>query len=228
MIDRILCTKEYLKRVAIIDDNSNDAQLEELWVEEAGLKPIVMKGPFKTVSELLDMVQKVGADSAICDHRLGHGYAGFKGAEAVAGFYSRRIPAILITQFLDMDIDTSIRKWRQKIPALLRRDNANEETVCKALMDTVRELKGDVPQHRRSHRALIRVQEVIEDLTIDALIPQWNPNRAVRFPIDLVRDDLRQFVKAGARFIAEVNTGALSAVDLFFADFELAPDAADI
>ena len=228
MLERT-CEQVNISTVAIIDDNKDDVELEELWIEDAGKESVYLKGPFKSVDELIKLVKEVGADSAICDHRLGRGYATFDGAQAVAALYKENIPAILVTTFIDMDINTSIRKWRQNIPALLSRDEGDEDTVCKAFLTTIEEIKGNVPEFRRPHRTLIRIQGVTTEEgndVIDAIIPQWNPIKAVRFPRDLIEPSLRNHVNIGAWYIAHVNTGAIASADLFFSDLELAPEPA--
>ena len=57
---------------------------------------------------------------------------------------------------------------------------------------------------------------------IDAYVPSWNPHQAVRFPKSLL-GSLAEQVTPGSRFFAQVNVGALNPDDLFFRDFEAAP-----
>src|SRR5262245_6513403 len=94
--------------VAIIDDDEEKARAVGFMVDDAGLKPVVIPGPFRTVQDLVGRV-KGQAAVAICDHRLTPGgFATFFGAEAVAQLIGAGVPAILLTQFADQGSDVSI------------------------------------------------------------------------------------------------------------------------
>jgi hypothetical protein len=58
-------------------------------------------------------------------------------------------------------------------------------------------------------------------------VPQWNPLKAVRFPSSLLGDFESDDLKSDTLFIANVNIGARSADELFFDNFELAPEPDD-
>ena len=47
--------------------------------------------------------------------------------EVVSCLYALKIPAILVTQYLDQDYDDTIRRWRRNVPVLIDRDNINPE-----------------------------------------------------------------------------------------------------
>lgn len=86
---------------------------------------------------------------------------------------------------------------------------------------------------RKPHRTLLRIvgigKESGEDV-IDAIIPGWNPHRAVRFPAILLPEFIRKsHMKEGVHLFAKINLGAERASDLYFKDFEIAtePDADD-
>ena len=212
--------------VAIIDDDPNDAALEELLVEEAGFTPQRLEGPFDAPAQIVEAVKNCGAVSAICDHRLLHGYAAFFGAEAVAELIGNRIPAFLVTQFYDMDIDTSIRRWRSKVPFIVGRDELDDEIIRSAIEGTFREIEGDLMPNRRPYTALVRVDSMSKEGgsdVLDVVVPQWNPNRAVRFPLELIEEDVRGQIQPGTRLIATVNTGADEPADLYFEGFQIAP-----
>lgn len=143
----------------------------------------------------------------------------------VAELTRTEVPAILITQF-PMDFDVSIRKWRHLIPVLLKRDDADDGRIRSSLEYCVREIQGEPASTRRPHRSLVRVVELLQEAgedVIDAYVPSWNPHQAVRFPKALL-GSLADQVAAGSRVYAQVNVGALSPEDLFFRDFEAAPE----
>src|SRR5690349_3515273 len=101
-----------IQRIAIIDDESSDAQIPERDVAAAGFEPIVVNQPFKKFEDLTAFIRSE-AQGALCAHRLAHyGFDNFYGATLVASLYDLHIPAVLITQYSSIDNDVSIRKWR--------------------------------------------------------------------------------------------------------------------
>jgi hypothetical protein len=88
-------------------------------------------------------------------------------------------------------------------------------------------IERNIPSHRVALRSLVHVEERTTESgiqVVDAVIPGWNPNTKVRFPLDLIAHDLWDAVRAGAYFIAFVNRGAEKEEDLFLERFELAPE----
>ncbi len=216
-----------IRRVAIIDDNLNDADAMGELVSDAGFEPVVMEPPFGQMATLLQSVRD-RADAAVCDHRL-RGLAQFWGAEAVAGLVDQRIPAVLVTQYIDIDADASIRQWRHRVPVLLSRDDADPDRIKEGLGLCSREIHGDYLPGRRPWRALVQVDAVSHQANpavVDVRIPSWNPHKVVRFPLELVPPPLRSTVVPDAFLFAMVNIGAEDSDDLYFRDFEAAPTPA--
>ena len=54
-----------------------------------------------------------------------------------------------------------------------------------------------------------------------AVIPGWDPDEVVRFPLIIFPEELRQSVVPGARFFAKVNIAATHHDELYFEDFEV-------
>lgn len=216
-----------IERVAIIDDDQHEANVMSVLVEDAGFKPKILENRFDSPRELAEAIRNE-AQAAVCDHRLRHhDYARFDGAALVAQLYELRIPSLLVTQFINIDADVSIRRWRHRVPALLRRDEADSERIRQGLMVCFQELAGNPPPDRKPWRTMVRVEgigrESGEDV-IDAIVPSWNPREAVRFPCSLLPTQLRGDVQEGFRLLARVNIGAKDATDLFLYDFERAPE----
>lgn len=218
-----------IETVAVIDDDRDQAELTALLLEEAEFKPlfITAKKPFRYPGEVAELVRGQ-AQGAVCDHRLTHhGFSTFNGAELSALLHDSRIPNILTTQYIDMDVDVSIRKWRHKIPALLSRDATDSESIRLGLTQSLREILGEVSETRKPYKSLIRVTDLIgeaETSVLDVIIPSWNPLRAVRFPLSLIPGDLQLSVQAGTRLFSFVNIGAEDPQELYFNGFELAPE----
>jgi hypothetical protein len=219
-----------ISRVAVLDDDQEQAEITSLCLEAAGFEPLIVKAaePFTTHEQLTAVLTDSGVQAAICDHRLTlRRFSTFNGASHVAYEYDRGFPSILVTQYVDIDRDVSIREYRQKIPVLLSRDLADPENIIIGLQVTVDELNGKVPPERIPHRTIIRITEIGDEANqqvVDAIVTSWNPYRAVRFPLKLIPNELHSMVAPGARFVANVNIGTEKQEGLFFFGFEQAPE----
>lgn len=217
------------KKIAIIDDDKDLAELTAWEVEAAGYEPYLLEDDrrFYQVSDLVSLI-KENTQCAVCDHRLmKSGFANFYGAELVANLYDLNFPSLLITQFTEMDTSFSIRKWRHKIPVLLSRDKADASSIAKGIEDCILELSGKIPPTRKPRRTIVRITKIDEESgedVVDAFVPAWNPHKAVRFPASLIPEDIRVKLQPDIRLFAHVNTGAEKSDDLYFEKFELAPE----
>jgi CheY-like chemotaxis protein len=167
------------------------------------------------------------ADVALCDHRLRPGgLADFDGAELAATLFERSIPAVLITQYY-MDSDVSIRRWRRKVPVLMKRADVDPMKVKEGLLRCEAEIGGLPPKDRKPYEALVHVDEVRNESgekVIDVMVTNWDPHQAVRLPMSLVPQNLHADLSSGMWLLAKVNVGAERPEDLYFEDIRLAPD----
>lgn len=216
---------EIVKRIAVIDDEPDELVLREVELRGFGFDVVPINQKLSSVDALVEIV-RASADACICDHALQPlGFASFYGAEPVAKLNESGLPAILVTQFL-MDQDVSMRRWRQHVPVVLSKDDAEASRLVEGLDICFRELKGEIPPHRRLARTLLEVVRLAQEdnqAVVDVSIASWHPARAVRLPLELLPIEL-QALDVGTRLIASVNTGATEESDIFFADFEPAPD----
>lgn len=219
--------KTNIKKAVIIDDNPDQALTSEVLIQEAGFTPIVLEGPLRSVDIAVDAVVKNG-DWALCDHRLQlQKMAPFYGAELVAKLYDKHVPAILISQYTNIDIGVSIRRWRHKIPAVFTHREFETDLVRDALEQCLDEFAGKPHPRRRPYRTLVRVVQRTQDSgedVIDVMVPGWRVDEAVRLPVSLIPETIRRKAQPGQRFFAQVNTGAEVSEELFFKDFQLAED----
>ncbi len=216
-----------LRRVAIIDDASDGRTLMAWTLSGIGFHPYKLEERYNFVEDMVQEV-KANADLAVCDHFLQPGgYAAFVGAEPVAQLYKEKIPAVLISRFLDQDIATEIRPLRQWIPRMLRPDIAtNPAQIAQSLEDCFNELQGEFAPDRIACRTLIRVERSGPGRRLqyyDVIVPSWNADHSVRLKATQIPTQIRRGLDVGDYFIAKVNTGAHQAEDLFFEDFEPAP-----
>jgi hypothetical protein len=219
-------------KIAIVDDDKGLAEATAWDIQEAGYEPFfLVEGYFTDVNELASRIAE-NAQGAVCDHRLSNsGLANFSGAELVAALYDRKLPSLLISQYIEMDTSLSIRRWRRKIPVLLSRDEADASSISKGIEDCRLELRGDIPSTRRPHRTIVRITNIDKasnERVVDAFVPGWNPHKAIRFPASLIPEEIRDdALKPGVRLFAHVNIGADKSDDLYFDKFELAPEPDD-
>lgn len=224
------------REIVVIDDDKIGAEISCTAVENLG-KPVklINKGKFTHVDQLLAKIfentsHEIGV---VCDHQLMNGaLADFYGSELVAGLYRQKIPAILVTQYIEKDIDTSIRRFRRWTPALLRRGQLVDEDNVRMAFDFCNaELFGPTPTSRIPYRTLVEIISTAKDDetgVVEAVVHGWNPNETVGFPMLLMPDSIREQVtktisKGESAFVfAEVNIGASRSSELYFDSFEWA------
>ena len=223
-------------RVAIVDDVIGQAETAAGIAEEADLIPSIIsdgEGSFSHTDQLLKRVLGTGCSAVICDHRLSQtGFASFTGAEFVAILYEKRIPAVLLSTFSGIDSETSIKLHRARIPSLIARDDLDPDQVLRGLEFCESELAGHIAPERQLRRTLVRIEGISkesETAVADAIVHTWNPDRAVRFPLEIIDDrSIRKALTENpalpARLFAEVNVGCRDDGDLFFRSFEWAPE----
>ncbi len=205
--------------------------------EEAGFEPAVITEAdetFQYSEELVNRIRSMQCAAVICDHRLSQKpFASFTGAELVSRLYRATVPGLLVSTFTSIDGDSSIRRFRADIPSLIPREQLDPEHIWDGLTKCSNELAGTMTPERHARRTLVRVVDVTSyggDLFVDAIIHTWSPVQAVRFPIDIVDNaSVRQALEDGMiennRLFAAVNVGCKADIDLFFREFEFAPEA---
>ena len=225
-------------KVAVIDDERYKAETVAGIAEEANLEPAIISdgdGPFQEMDHLLRRIQTLGCAAVVCDHRLtGSQFSSFLGAELLATLFSQKIPGLLMSTFAAEDSETSIRRYRAYIPSLVSREKLNPSRMLKYLRFCENEINGYTSPERFAHRVLLRVVGISSSLAdngvlIDTIMHSWNHDEKIQFPLELV-DDLRirkalqEDFKDGVRLFAKVNIDCSDSKDLFFKNFEMAPE----
>jgi len=215
-----------LNTIAIVDDDPENAETYSINVEHGGGKAITFTENLGDLEPLLQEVE-AKANGVLCDHRLGHRtLATFTGARAVAEWFKHKFPAILVSSYVNLDMHTTIREWRRYIPVVIDKDAITKEAIIKGFADCKQELASNLPTYRKPRRAIVMVVDSGEYAGaeyIDAIVAQWS-RMPVRFPKSLLGQLESHSIEMGMRFIADVNIGARSAEELFFENFELAPE----
>jgi len=216
-------------RVAVIDDDPKVVASIRIGLEdESDLNPVTFPDGFDSLPEAVKLIMS-GAEAAVCDHRLQPGnYAPFDGSELVGELVRRGFPAVLRTSFSGNNFDPKIRANKHDIPVMLGASSSGHE-IAAALDLCRREIGGDVSPERRTWRTFVRIVGQTgygPDLILRAIVPAWNAEEVIDIPFSIIPPGIIDEIvsRDGVRLFARVNIGAESAQDLFFDDFEVAPE----
>ncbi|WP_188188491.1 hypothetical protein [Nonomuraea sp. SYSU D8015] len=213
-------------KVAIVDDSLDDAERTSEIVFDCDFEPVIISPIQPSVDALLDIVA-AEAKGLVCDHRLSRIVrVPFDGAQVVAKSNARRIPAVLISSYIDLDESSSIRRYRAQIPRLLSKRFEPDE-LSEALVAAQKEQIEGPASDRVPYRTVVRVcglRKVGVEAIAEVVIAAWRPVETVELAANLITDcvDLPLQDLVGKRFMANVNIYAKSHEDLYFTDFALA------
>src|ERR671939_245502 len=106
-----------IDRIGVVDDNQDARETLSDELRFAAFNPQSFSGPFSSIDQLITEVMN-GNHAVVCDHHFTRNYAPGSGAQAVAGWYERQFPPVLVTAYNKAEID-KIRRYRRHIPVLL-------------------------------------------------------------------------------------------------------------
>ncbi|BBC26950.1 hypothetical protein ABRG53_c111 (plasmid) [Pseudanabaena sp. ABRG5-3] len=220
------------RKIAIVDDDEDARDTISWQVENTdGFEPILIYKNDKyssDVNKFADYIASQQVYAVLCDHRLFlDSFANFYGAQLVAALYDRKIPAILVTQNFSIDLNVSIRKYRDKIPVLIERGNINPSEIIKGIECCYSELNIGLSPSRKPYNTLVRIESMSNEdgeSVVDAVIPSWHYDTVVRFPKSIIPEYLHEHLRIGDRLFADVNIGAETYDQIYLKNFEIAPD----
>lgn len=224
-----------MKKIVIVDDDLESRETLAVVAEDVGFEPQIITGRYgNKKDELIEDILSLGAEGVISDHRLqNYQMASFYGADLLASLYDHNIPSVLITQFYDEDADTTIRQFRDKLPAVIGRGTQSGETFKNLLEFSQRELATARDITRKPHRALIRLDDCsthVQEGILKGIITNWDANVAVKFPISIVPNEVLMSLakQEQAHISAFVNIGAKNQKDIFITDIHSMPSFEEI
>jgi hypothetical protein len=214
------------RRIAILeDDPTNRERLSDL-ISLCGGEPVPASPKAPKLIDFDNFLKKNHSSLIVCDHRLfEHGnYASYTGAEAIAKSYLNGLGGVLVTAWEKDDSESSIRKFRRWIPALIHSSDLNRIVLEEALLKADQEVREkNPPPERLPHRTIMTI-ESINNIgrvqIVKVIMSQWNIQQEVGFPLSIIPNQIKSEVSPGKMLIAQVNIGALNAEDLFFTEFE--------
>jgi CheY-like chemotaxis protein len=210
-----------IDRIAVVDDDPEARRAYRLTVEDANLLPVEIVDSITSLDNGFTIVRD-RAQAVLCDHNLRkRNYATFNGAEFVARCNASGLPAVLCTQYERPDVE-QIRRFRARIPVLLRSDELEPEQLIDGLGRCVSELANGPDETRRLWRAQVRVVDEGEGMqkVFFVVIPAWGSSERIGVGWDDVPLTIREAVAEGRRFHAEVNLGAESSEEIYFGKWE--------
>lgn len=228
MVNLFVSPIKEIQTIAVVDDNNGSERCLPYWEAEiAGFHTLPVSQSLASLEETVAYIHD-NAQAAICAHRLvPRGSTHFYGAELVAALYDLKIPALLITQYTDIDQHTSIRRWRDKVPIVMHLREATHESLPQAFQACLNELQGHKTEFRKPYRVMLQVvdiQTVENKSVVDVIIARWDHYQVVRFPMSLIPQHLHNRIALGTWLFANVNCKAEYCEDLYFQNIDLAPE----
>jgi hypothetical protein len=211
-----------INKVLVIDDDPASRESCAYAIEDMELEPVPEDGPIDEIEGLIASLREGKADAIFCDYRLqiNGAYAPFNGDSIVSTCCQRGIPSLLCSSYADIDV-TIDRSLLRNIPVILRTHQPEPDVLINAYKDCVEEIIiGLFRPTRKPWKTLVRVEEVEKENQIAyVIVPGWNPERKIRLYIDNLPVEIHDKVVDGARFHAEVNTGARDDGELYFSNW---------
>jgi len=211
-----------ISTVGVIDDNPEARQSYEWTLQDANVETIGEAGPLGELQEFVGRAVN-RLDAVLCDHHLRiRNYSTFDGAQLAAALYEASIPAVLCTRWEDAHLDL-IRPYRDRVPALIQWEDLDPDTFVDALALTIREIKGEFSEQRRTWRTQVHIADVGVDEQNEFFyvdLPGWTSDKVIRLRKADLGAELANQLKVDARWHARVNIGTEDAWELYFRDWE--------
>jgi hypothetical protein len=201
------------ERVGVLDDVSTMRDEISARVTSFGFEAIPLDATAQTPSGIAESCS--GVHYVICDQRLDRSTK-VTGAEVVAELSTRRIPAVLLSQYKEEEVP-GYRHVLDRVPIFLTRREFDVVDVRDVLTAAERILSVR-PLERKPYKALLRVVELLSARRLVVRIPAWHVDDEIELSLESIRPDDRDRVKVGDRLFGSVNLHATDALDVFVRD----------
>ena len=209
-----------LRRIAVVDDDESvrASYIDDLrdldveLVEVSGLQ-----GDVSTAWE-----SSIGnCDAVVTDLVLKRsGYAPFNGGVLAVESRRRRIPAILCTSYSDVNQEL-LRRERRHVAAILPQALFDLDLIRDGLRRSIGELEGRFIPERRPWRTQIEIVDAPSGADyVWVIVMGRSPNEKVKVYTGELPLEVQTDINSGKILHALVNTGAKSAQDLYFDEWE--------
>lgn len=216
----IIIAGKKIRSVLVLDDSKEARESMSFALTEAGTEPLMEEGPIES-ARAFTMSLRERTDAVLSDYRLTpFNYSPVQGDVLVAHCIKMRMPALLCTAYVDIDIQIN-RRLMRFIPVILRTTSPEPDEIRDAFSKCILEISGKISPPRKPWRTLVRIDEVDEDRAYcQVIVPAREADQKIRLSLDSIPTSIRRFFKDGARFHARVNIGAETPQDLFFDKWE--------
>jgi hypothetical protein len=225
-------TSDYpIQTVAVVDDMRNggfyDLPINFTVPEMAGFTLRYVPLSLQSIDDIIDFVRET-AQGVLCTHRLKQrGQTYFYGAELAAALYDAKIPTLLVTQYTAIDLNGSLRRWRDKLPVVFNPREFDTDTILDGFDLCMQELQyGNFSDTRLAHKEVcfnvVNIEFEGSEQMVDVNITyNWDHYQMIRFPMSLIPADLHPQIVHDCWLQAEVNVGAHFCDDLYFRNITL-------
>jgi hypothetical protein len=209
-----------LRRIAIVDDDESVRasyidDLSDPGVELIGISRL--EGDVSTAwkSSLSD------CDAVVTDLVLKRsGYAQFNGGALVVECRRRKIPAILCTSYSDVNQEL-LRRERRHVAAILPQALFDRDLIHEGLRRSIEEIDGRFIPERRPWRTQVEIVDAPAGADyVWVIVMGRSPNEKAKVYKSELPSETQSGAKPGTILHALVNTGAKSAQDLYFDEWE--------
>ena len=207
-------------KVAVVDDDkdvraSYAEVLEDLDVEPVEIFRLKGDAPSAWNSSLMD------CDAVLTDLVLKRsGYAPFNGGRIAVEGARRKKPTVICTSYADVNQEL-LRCERRYVAAILPRSQFDLEPLRDGLLRSVGELEGQFTPERHPWRTQVEIVDVPSDANyVWVIVMGRSANEKTMVHTTELPAEVRKCVQPGMILHAKVNTGAKSAQDLYFDEWE--------
>lgn len=210
-----------VRRAAVVDDDPMVRAGYAEALEDLGIEPKEVRSLSGTLSDIWDL-EFGECDAVVSDLKLtAPGYAPFNGGTLLAECWRRNVPAVLCTSYSDGLSQLLPRHELRHIAAVLPRAHFDLENLREGLLRSISELDGRFTPERRPWRTQIEVTDVQKDSNfVWVIVMGRSPDEKVMVYTNELPPEIQGHVAPGLILHAKVNTGARSAKELYFYDWE--------
>ena len=209
-----------LRKIAVVDDDESVRasyidDLSDLDVELIGISGLGGDVSTAWESSLGD------CDAVVTDLVLKRsGYAPFNGGALVVECRRRKIPAILCTSYSDVNHEL-LRCERRYVAAILPQARFDLDLIHDGLRRSIGEIEGRFIPERRPWRTQVEIVDAPAGADyVSVIVMGRSPNEKAKVYKSELPSEIQSRAKPGTILHALVNTGAKSAEDLYFDEWE--------
>ncbi|MEJ7590289.1 MAG: hypothetical protein WKF77_01970 [Planctomycetaceae bacterium] len=209
-----------LRRAAVVDDDPMVRAGYAEALEDLGIEPWDVRELTGNLSDIWDS-KFCDCDAVISDLKLmAPGYAPFNGGTLLAECWRKKLPAVLCTSYSDVS-QLLPRSERRRVAAILPRTHFDLGKLREGLLRSIGELEGRFTPERRPWRTQVEIVDVPNDSSyVWIIVMGRSPDEKVMVYTKELPAEVQGQVQPGMILHAKVNTGAKSAQDLFFDEWE--------